>query len=104
MNERIFQYLAKSDKALSADRILQEVLKLDSPDCLTAHRVLKGILAKDRRFHHTRAGLWWVTRGSLEQIIDLDSAAVLFLEGTRAPERFVRGALYVPQTSTQKEL
>jgi predicted GIY-YIG superfamily endonuclease len=104
MHERIFEFLAKSDKAISADRILLEVLKLESPNCLAAHKVLKGILAKDRRFHHTRTGLWWVSRrGPDEQIKDLDLAAVLFLEGTRTPERFVRGALYVPQTGTLKE-
>src|SRR5216117_3650606 len=83
IHERILQYLAESGKAHSAGQILREVLKLDCPNRLAAHQVLKGILAKDRRFRHTRAGLWSVPRrGSFEHITGLDSAAVLFLEGT----------------------
>lgn len=93
MRERILSYLEKAGKPVPAAQILQEVLKIRSPNEVAANRVLKGIVGKDRRFRNLR-GLWFTRQTrSGNWPAGFNNTAALFLE-TGSQPGCVRGALH----------
>jgi hypothetical protein len=86
----------RSSEPVSADRILKDVLRIVSPNVLSAERVLDRIVGQDRRFVRV-AGRW---RAEPERKDGLERGAVLHFEAARGTAgRLGRGAIYIPETA-----
>ncbi len=100
MREKIADYLKKNGRPVPADQILRDVLRIFSPNSLTADTVLKGILKGDARFRRSTSG--WILVARMNGLRALEIAALYLEEGTCNPT-YCRGAIHIPKHNSSRE-
>jgi len=96
VRERILDYLRRAPEPVAAERILKDVLKIVSPNALSADRFLQSIVAGDARFLQPAPGAWTASAERTSE--GIACAAVLHFETARGALPLGRGAVFVAES------
>jgi hypothetical protein len=105
MRDRILSYLISAGGPQTSDQILRAVLKIHSPNLVSADTVLRSIIEDDHRFHF-EDGLWRPAASSREKPEKgFDQPVALFIQrpDVKAHALCMRGGLYRMDTGEALE-